>query len=208
MVAFAGVAGTVSHGLAPVPLSAQLTAADQVDVAVVIDFGPTSDHSPRVRIDCLKVAAGSNGSTALASATTALNLAAPTYNDTGLLCSIDGYPGSGCAGNDYDYWSYWHGGSSWSYANVGPAGWTVTNGDVEGWRYQNPSSATASDPPPGAPTTFAGACPDGVTVSTTPSELASETISTGEGVLLTIAGVAIIGLVAASVGRWRRRPQV
>jgi hypothetical protein len=209
MMAMAGWTGPLALGPPTGPPHVQLVSSAQVNVAVVIDFGSTSHHTPRVRTDCLKVAAGANGSTALAKAVAALSLPAPNYNDSGLLCSIGGYPSSGCGvavGNGYAYWSYWHGGSSWSYASVGPAEWTVTSDDVEGWRFENPGSASPNDPPPASPAAFAGACPDGVTVAASPSQLSSETISTGEDVLLTVAGLAIIGLVAASLGRWRRRP--
>ena len=77
----------------------------------------------------------------------------PRYDESGLLCAIDGYPANGCgaeSGGHYAYWAYWHGGKRWQYANNGPAGWIVSRGDVEGWRFEPDGSASPTDPPPRA----------------------------------------------------------
>ena len=82
----------------------------------------------------------------------------PRYADSGLLCAIDGYPTTGCgteSDGHYNYWAYWHGGARWLYANDGPAEWTVSKGDVEGWRFEPDGSASPADPPPRTPSTTA-----------------------------------------------------
>jgi hypothetical protein len=183
------------------------TTTDVVHVAVVVDFGPGSGLSPRVVIRCFTVTSGSNGSDVLADVATTADVVAPTYNDSGLLCSIDGYPTRGCGavtGGGVAYWSYWHGGSSWSYANVGPAEWAVHNDDVEGWRFDAASSGTAADPPPNAPSSYTAACAsanDTAFPLTTPPKGTSTTSAIVAG----IAGLLIVILGAASVRRWRRR---
>ena len=65
---------------------------------------------------------------------------------------------TGCgteSGGHYSYWAYWHGGARWLYANDGPGEWTVSRGDVEGWRFEPDGSASPADPPPRAPSTAA-----------------------------------------------------
>ena len=60
------------------------------------------------------------------------NLAAPTYNESGLLCSIGGVPATGCGqqvADGYDYWSYWHGATgTWVYSEVGASARTWPDG--------------------------------------------------------------------------------
>ena len=62
----------------------------------------------------------------------------------------------------YRYWSYWWGGadSTWSYAESGPADRTVTDGDVEGWRFVTTAEAVPTEQPAREPD-FAALCPDG-----------------------------------------------
>jgi hypothetical protein len=62
----------------------------------------------------------------------------------------------------YRYWSYWWGGadSTWSYAESGPADRTVTDGDVEGWRFVTTAEAVPTEQP-GLQPDFAALCPDG-----------------------------------------------
>jgi hypothetical protein len=180
-----------------------------VHVAVVVDFGPRSGLSPRVVIRCFTVAAGSNGSDVLADVASAADVVAPTYNDSGLLCSIDGYPTRGCGtpvGGGFAYWSYWHGGTSWSYANDGPAEWVVPNDDVEGWRFDPASSGTADDLPPGAPSSYAAACAS-ESSSQFPMATPPAGTSTTSALVAGVAGLFILALGAASVRRWRRRTQ-
>lgn len=173
-------------------------------VAVVIDFGERSGVSPEVVIRCLRASAGENGSEVLAAATRDLGIAAPSYADSGLLCAIGGYPSSGCgtpSGHGYTYWSYWHGGATWSYANVGPAEWPVRTGDVEGWRFENPGTGSPADPSPEAPSSYAAAC--AAARSTTVTGLPAPH-GGGSAALVALAGAIALLLAAASVVRWRR----
>lgn len=145
-------------------LADAVTAAGSgVDVAIVVDYGLGSGISPRIIEKCLRVAAGTNGAQVLEDLAQAIGKPPPTYNASGLLCAIGGYPASGCGvqtGSGYYYWSYWHGsGASWSYATAGPGTWAVHSGDVEGWRYENPGSGNPTDPPPAAPASYASICP-------------------------------------------------
>jgi hypothetical protein len=170
LVGLAG-AGAVALG-GPGPHGAPpAAAASTVDVAMVIDFGAGAPASLRVIVECLQMAAGSNGSQALAQLAQQLDEPSPSYNGSGLLCSLDGYPTSGCGtatGSGYDYWSYWHGTTgSWVYANAGPATTGVFQGDVEGWRFENPGSGTSSDPPPASPPDFAAICANAAPSPTT-----------------------------------------
>jgi len=182
------------------------TATDEVRVAVVVDLGAGAPASPRVILKCLKVPAGANGSDVLASVARAFRVPAPTYATSGLLCSIDGYPASGCGTGGpggYAYWSFWHGGRHWTYANVGPAEWTVVNGDVEGWRFQRRGSG-ASNPPPAAASSFAAVCA-AAAASAVPRPAGGPT-SSGPAALV-VAGAAVLALGGAAAIRWRRRPR-
>lgn len=181
--------------------------AAMVRVAVVIDFGPGSGVSPRRVIKCPLVPAGTNGSEVLASVADSFHVPAPTYNNSGLLCSIDGYPSMGCGtltNGGYAYWSYWHGGGHWSYADVGPAEWTVRNGDVEGWRFEDHGAAGPSDPAPAASSAFATVCAD---AATSPAPTPTSGGTTGSATLLVAAALAVVLLGGAGASRWRRRPR-
>jgi hypothetical protein len=164
--------------------------------------------SPRIVIKCLKVPAGTNGSDVLASVASSWHVPAPTYSNSGLLCSIDGYPSRGCgtpAHGGYAYWSYWHGASPhWTYANVGPAEWTVRDGDVEGWRFQDRGAANPTDPAPAAPSDFAAVCAAGAT-SPSPIPARGGTTS-GSATLLVVSALVVVALGGAGASRWRRRP--
>ena len=130
------------------------TTAGSVTVAIVIDDG---QQTPRTQ--CLTVAKGTTAAAALGTRV--------TYDSSGLLCSIDGYPGTGCgapAGTGaYAYWSYWwKDGTTWKYATTGPATRRLTaDGMVEGWHFitgrdtgegnaprLDPTSVTFSATPP------------------------------------------------------------
>ena len=122
----------------------------EIVVPIVVDFGGPGD---KVLVSCLATHSGDTGAQLLQQQASQLGYALPRYNESGLLCAIDGYPANGCGqqvGNQYAYWSYWHGGRSWQYANVGPGQWVVLKGDVEGWRFQPGGGASPSDPPPRA----------------------------------------------------------
>jgi hypothetical protein len=139
-----------------VPFKDMVVGAVDVSVAFVVDFGTAG-----VVTACVKVPAGDDGYDALEAFTQQENEAAPAYNNSGLLCSINGVPSSGCGQEvpgGYDYWAYWQGSTgTWIYANTGASG-TVTNGDVEGWRFEDPGAGNPSDPPPRATPDYAGIC--------------------------------------------------
>jgi MYXO-CTERM domain-containing protein len=161
LVACAASAALATAGpdaLVPFVALARAAGADTtVAVAFVVDFGGSGGPV----VACVKVPTGTSGYQALAEFTAQQSEQAPTYNAAQLLCSINGYPASGCGqavSGGYDYWSYWHGGSgTWQYANAGAFG-AVQAGDVEGWRFENPGRANPSDPPPGAAPAYAAIC--------------------------------------------------
>jgi len=147
-------------------------------VPVVVDRGGPSDQP---EVSCVSVPAGSTDAQVLSARAKLLGRIAPRYAISGLLCGIDGYPATGCgqqSGSRYAYWAYFHGGSTWTYASVGPASWTVAAGDVEGWRYEPEGSATPADPPPRSPSDVSALCPASVppTTTTTPTGPAPTTV--------------------------------
>ena len=121
----------------------------EIHVAVVADFtafsGPTN-------VVCVTLPAGSNGVDALFERADELGATDPRFDVSGLMCAIDDLPlppDCGASGpNGFEYWSYWVGGTDWSFAPVGPASRTLSDGDVEGWRFlpggqSNPPSASS-----------------------------------------------------------------
>jgi hypothetical protein len=146
-------------------------AASAVSVAFVVDFG----GSIGTVVGCVKVPSTDNGYFALTAFTQQENEAVPTFNPSGLLCSINGDPGSGCGqamSSGYVYWSYWHGSSgAWQYSDTGAFA-TVQAGDVEGWRFQNPGTGRPNDPPPRSAPDYAAICgpvtPAAATTTTAP----------------------------------------
>jgi len=149
-----------------VPFRDAAGAATEVSVAFVVDFGGAI--GPVVK--CVPVPSGDNGYQALAAFTALENEAPPVFASSGLLCSINGDPSSGCGQTvpgGYIYWSYWQGSSGkWQYANSGATA-TMQNGDVEGWRFENPGRANPNDPPPAASPAYAAICGTGVAATTT-----------------------------------------
>jgi hypothetical protein len=149
------------------PFKDMVVGAVDVSVALVVDFGTAG-----VVTGCVKVPAGDDGYDALAAFTQQENEALPTYNSSGLLCSINNVPNqspSPVCGQQgpggYDYWSYWHGSTgTWVYADTGASG-TVTDGDVEGWRFEDPGTGKPNDPAPRAAPDYAAIC--GPTTPTT-----------------------------------------
>ena len=133
--------------VAPVQLHGAC-AANQVQIAVVVDFGTGRSVSAA----CVGAGTRDSGAAVLAARASQLGTAPPRSNASGLICAIDGYPSEGCGdqtGGHYAYWSYWHGDASgWTYSNVGPAGGRAQPGTVEGWRFQPAGAGNPSDPPP------------------------------------------------------------
>ncbi len=154
-------AGAVTAPVAAAGTLPCVARAGEIRVAVVIDFG-TSPGSPGGTSQvCVPVSERTDAAALLAARAQQLGVVAPRYNGVGLLCSIDGYPSSGCGesvGGVARYWAYWLGsGSGWSYANVGPAGHQVDGNVVEGWRF---IEGTAGDhgPAPRGPSVASDIC--------------------------------------------------
>ena len=155
--------------------------AGEVSVAFVLDFG---GHPDREVTGCVTVPGSDNGYQALAAFTAQHGLAAPTYNATGLLCSINGDPVSGCGQGvpgGYIYWSYFTGSANhWIYASVG-ASQSVAKYDMQGWRFQDPGTGEPNDPPPHtAPNHDALCSSTPVTVTVPPGAPATGAAATGK----------------------------
>ena len=137
------------------PRTCPTPTASQVRVAVVVDSHEMSNGSATPSVVCVVVASGASGVAALAARAIRLGTPVPRYDPSGLLCAIDGIPAAPACGNPsgsgFLYWSYWVGGSSWTYANVGPASRRMVDGTVEGWRFISGGAATA----PGTSASFA-----------------------------------------------------
>ena len=72
------------------------------------------------------------------------------------LAALVAAPASAAA---YRYWSYWQGASGeWVAAQTGPGDHTITDGDVQGWRFAI-STESVTVTPDNAPD-FAALCPD------------------------------------------------
>ncbi len=141
--------------------------AGETSVAFVLDFGgSTSDQV----VGCVTVPSSDDRYDALAAFVGQEHLAQPTFNASGLLCSINGIPASGCGtevGDGYIYWAYWTGGPhGWTYSESGAQG-AVGTDDVEGWRFENPGKANPSDPPPRTPARYGAICGSRGTTTTT-----------------------------------------
>ncbi len=167
MLAAAGVAALGPLGVTT--LAPMRAAASEVYVAVVVDFAGASGAPANV-VQCVQVPATSTDAQALAQAVNQQT----TYNASGLLCAIAGYPPTGDAtctrasGQDYYFWSYWHGSTgSWVYASDGPAEQPVSDGDVEGWRYEDPGPASPSAAKPSVAPDYAAICPQATSATTT-----------------------------------------
>jgi hypothetical protein len=178
MVLGAGAAALAPLG--PAALAPLRAAAAEIYVAVVVDFGG-GPGSPTAIVDCVTVPSGSTDAQALADAVDQET----AYSNSGLLCAIEGYPPNGVSncdassGQDYYYWSYWHGSTgSWVYANDGPAEQVVAPGDVEGWRFEDPGPANPSAAKPGPAPEYAAICPQAAGATTTTSPATSVTTTT------------------------------
>lgn len=141
-------------------------AAGEVTVAFVLDFGQGNSQV----VGCVSVPATDSRYDALSAFATEKGLVPPSYASSGLLCSINLIPASGCgqsADGGYIYWSYFTGsGGRWIYSSTGAFA-TVTKGDVEGWRFQNPGTGRPNDPGPRTAAVFTSICSGGSPTTTT-----------------------------------------
>ncbi len=195
-VAFAGQSGWQSL------VGSGCAAASGVSHAgLVVDFGTVSSvpgaPTPTVQSTCVAFSNSDElGTDVLTAAGYDLR-----FNSVGLLCAIDGYPATGCgaaSSSGYQYWSYWHGGSSWTYAVTGPAGYRVSNGGVEGWRFvEGGDSAAEGAPRPSSK----GPCPTASTTSTSTTRATAPGSGSSSPPSTTAAGLVGPGAtIAAGAG--------
>ena len=147
-------------------------AADEADTfAVAVDFGD-AQGAPSSTVTCVPVDGDDTAADALATRARMLGRPAPTYNNAGLLCSIDGFPQSGCGertATGYRYWSYWFGGEDWTFATTGPAFHRAKPSGAVGWRFQPSGAGNAADPPPRFPSSHVQMCPAAARATATTS---------------------------------------
>jgi hypothetical protein len=154
-----------------VPGAAPALAAGERTIAVVVDFG-SGQGLPSSFSLCVREPAGATDAQALADALASRGLATPTYSSAGLLCTIAGYPATGCgarAPGGYSYWAYFHGGGRWGYATDGPAERQADPGVPQGWRFEPTGHGNPSDPAPDGPSDVASICPAATTPTTVPT---------------------------------------
>jgi hypothetical protein len=168
LIVAAGTAALALAGpMALRPISDVAGAAGAVTVAFVLDFGGGPGNQV---VGCVNVDPTHSRYAALSEFAAQKNLVLPAYADSGLLCSINGVPSAGCGqtvSGGYIYWSYFTGGASgWTYSSTGAFG-PVTQGDVEGWRFQNPGSGRPNDPAPRTAPEFSSLCSAVATTTTT-----------------------------------------
>ena len=155
-------AALVAPAAAGAPSAVCGATAAGIQVAVVVDRGTGAPSTV-----CVTVDDRATGAEVLEARARQLGTPPPRY-ENGLLCAIDGYPTSGCvegADEGYRYWAYWHGDGSggWTYSSLGPAGYRVRDGDVEGWAFQSGTSEAKASRPRAAATS----CPDPAPTPTT-----------------------------------------
>jgi hypothetical protein len=181
-----------------VPAKDVAGAAVDVGVGFVIDFG--GGQAPVA--GCVQVPPSDNGYDALTAFLAQEHLAAPTYNASDLLCSIDGVPAAPACGQavpgGYQYWSYWtmtDGSGSWTYASRGASvavGDAAGGRDVEGWRFQNPGPDNPSAPAPRTAPDFAALCGDATSTPATTAPAPAPAAS-GAGTVPTAGGATASG---------------
>ena len=147
----AGLVGLGSVGGIPSALADSCgdpVPSGSVRVVMVVDPGEASAGPSSV---CLVVPAGTTGSQLLARRAAELGMSSPRYAGSGLLCAIDGFPGTGCGdrtSGGFAYWAYFNGTSgAWNYGSYNPFIRRIADGDIEGWRYVS-GTGGAQDPPP------------------------------------------------------------
>jgi hypothetical protein len=150
LLALSAVLSTTLLVVAAPAVHASPCAYATASIAVVVDFGDGGSISTV----CVPVDGTPTDAAVLQQRSQQLGTPSPTYNSSGLLCSIDGYPSSGCGertGDQFAYWSYWHGTTAgWTYGNDNPAVRKAKSSVTIGWRFQPQGSASPNDPPPRA----------------------------------------------------------
>jgi len=133
----AALAGT-SLGHAALGRTDCASAADDSKVGLVIDYGtvglpgePTTAPSAA----CVPFPSGTGLALLVAAGHT---VRTKTTGSGDMVCGIDGYPQDGCGvqtADGFQYWSYWLGGTSWSFSGIGAGSRNPKPGDVDGWRF-------------------------------------------------------------------------
>lgn len=125
--------------------------AGSVRVVIIVDLGTVPGGAQGTTVDCLVLPEGSTGSDLLRERASLRGTRKPGFGAGGLMCSVDGYPSTGCGEltpDGYLYWAYWTGTSGrWVYGGGNPFARRLRDGDIEGWRFTL-GAARPSDPPP------------------------------------------------------------
>lgn len=194
-------------GLLTVSPSAAAPSADACadGVTVVVDF---TDLGGEVEVGCAEDDPAT-GRAALESAGFTLTDSIP-----GMICAIDANPDPCPEEFEGSFWAYWTtDGGEWVSHTAGADGTDPAPGDIEGWRYNDgatgpelsPADAAAAAADAGNATEAdeqAGAEADAET------DAAGSGAETDEGspwIWFTIAGIAVLGALAAFVVRRRRQ---
>ena len=121
-------------------------------------------------VGCVTVPASDTRYDALAAFAQEKDLTQPGYAPSGLLCSINGIPSSGCGqvvAGGYIYWAYFTGGAQAGPTRPPGASGTVGTDDVEGWRFENPGSGNPGDPGPRTAPSYDAICGSSTPTTTT-----------------------------------------
>src|SRR5690625_1952715 len=171
-------------------------------VTVVVDF---TDSGGDIEVGCAHGPQDS-GRAALEAAGFA-----PEDSTPGMICAINSTPDQCPEEFDGNFWSYWHAGADgeWESYMVGADEARPEPGGVEGWRYFDGSAG------PGLTPAEAQAGPGGEVSGAEAGEPAGEQeaggVPSGEdsspvrGVVMIVAGVAVIGVIAATLARRRNQ---
>ena len=185
-------------------VAAQDTGAIRVGVVV-----QGADELPQAF--CVTLTEGANGADALRA--TGLDVASESGSLGTAICAIEGQgctpPAESCfcqceGGGGCAYWAYFHlgEGGRWQYSSVGASGYTVHEGDVEGWLWLDKTQLAAPTLPP---VTFADVCgawprtvQDGlgrdVSLAAPPQRIASVTLASDEILLDLVTSDRLLGV--------------
>lgn len=197
----AALSGAVALTVLPDNAAAAANGACE-GVIVVVDF---TDTGGDLSIACAEGEQESGRAALLAAGFSA------TDSQPGLLCAINSMPDPCPETFDGNFWSYWNSTptSEWASYQVGADSSTPAIGAIEGWRYNDGTTAPgiapaevaaalASAAPPTPGTTEATTAPDaapGGGEAVTTSTLAEETAE--QGTVLAVTAVAFLTLIAA-----------
>ena len=124
-------------------------AAGTPHVGLVVDFGTVTTvpgaPGPEVQTACVPVTAGAYGETVLHAAGVTIRWRRWTDLRPRRLSRVRA-AGTDTA-NGYQYWSYWHGGSGWTYSIVGASSYRPSAGGVDGWHFVQGQNSASEGPP-------------------------------------------------------------